>query len=547
MSTERDHWSVCPNCDTPLPEHAHYCPNCGQENHTHKQPFGHLLYEFVESITHFDAKLWATLKAIVMKPGQFVVDFVNDKRARYVPPARLYVFVSVLFFVMVNKVTESALHHSFDVEEKVRDIYGNNASEFTIEGVLGEAVVEQKGLDEIGDVKFYFNQKSDPHAQSTIAYLKTLSPTQLDSLAHEFWEEEKGKKANIDNDDEEQPTVKKPEHPLPFAQQLQKGVFYLPASLPVRYTEDEDESTSSEGYSVPVSRLMDRDTLEKNNLHLVEDIYITFPKGDKLGTATLASIKQYNRQQLLDLYGQTHAVLPDMRNQIYSEMKKLVGLLPNTYNQAGAQKSKPSTNEYGGLKLIFPNDSIRDAQFRLTKYMNDQQLTQFVAQHTNQSLDSMSWWKRSFVLKSIRQSAKFNTNEPLTERPEVLHNLLHVIIKYVSWVMFLLMPVVAFVLLIIYFRKRKFYYEHLIFSVHVHTVFFMILTIGLIINYYAHWDDAVGWGFLLGYLYLLLAMKRTYAQGWAKTIVKFSLFTLIYGFVFAMLFMISGVLGFLNF
>ncbi|WP_338876541.1 DUF3667 domain-containing protein [Spirosoma sp. SC4-14] len=546
MSTEHDQWSVCPNCDTPLPEHAHYCPNCGQENHTHKQPFGHLLYEFVESITHFDAKLWATLKATVLKPGQFVVDFVNDKRARYVPPARLYVFVSVIFFVMVNKVTESALHHSLEIEEKVHDIYGNKASEFTLDGVLGKAVVEEKGLDEIGNAKFYFNQKSDPKAQSTIAYLKTLSSTQLDSLVHEFWEEGQNEKVNIDNDAEEQQTVEKSKNPLSFAQQLQKGVSYLPASLPVRYTEDDDETTTSESYSVPVSRLIERDTLNASNLSLVKTITIPFANGDSLGIATLAALKQYNRQQLLDLYGQTHAILPDMRNQIYSEMKTLVTLLPNEYDHSRNRKVGNQA-DYLGLKLIFPNDSTRDAQIRLTKYMNDEQLTHFIAQHSNQSLDEMSWWKRSFILKSIRQSAKFKTTEPLTDRPEVLHNLLHVIIKYVSWVMFLLMPVVAFVLLIIYFRKRKFYYEHLIFSVHVHTVFFMILTIGLTISYYAHWDDAVGWCFLLGYLYLLLAMKRTYGQGWAKTIAKFALFTLIYGFVFAMLFGISGVLGFLNF
>lgn len=93
---------ACPNCGTELRKEFEYCPRCGQENHDLRVPFKTFLYEFVESITHFDTKLWNTLKVIFTRPGQLTKDYVEGKRARYVQPARFYVFVSLVFFLVTS-------------------------------------------------------------------------------------------------------------------------------------------------------------------------------------------------------------------------------------------------------------------------------------------------------------------------------------------------------------------------------------------------------------------------------------------------------------
>lgn len=93
---------ACPNCGAELQKEFEFCPRCGQENHDLRVPFKTFLYEFAESITHFDAKLWSTLKVIFTKPGQLTKDFVEGKRARYVHPARFYLFVSVIFFALLT-------------------------------------------------------------------------------------------------------------------------------------------------------------------------------------------------------------------------------------------------------------------------------------------------------------------------------------------------------------------------------------------------------------------------------------------------------------
>ncbi|HMW95963.1 MAG TPA: zinc ribbon domain-containing protein [Flavobacteriales bacterium] len=61
MARRRRKGPSCPNCGTGLRPEFEFCPHCGQENHDLRVPFKIFLYEFVESITHFDTKLWNTL------------------------------------------------------------------------------------------------------------------------------------------------------------------------------------------------------------------------------------------------------------------------------------------------------------------------------------------------------------------------------------------------------------------------------------------------------------------------------------------------------
>ncbi|GAB3172484.1 DUF3667 domain-containing protein [Telluribacter humicola] len=114
--------SVCPNCNHLLHPEDNYCPNCGQENHDLKIPLGHLLYEFVESITHFDTKLWETSKAIFTRPGKITKDFLDGKRARYVPPARMYVFVSFVFFLLLNTVFDRSIQEGKTIDFRSVDV-----------------------------------------------------------------------------------------------------------------------------------------------------------------------------------------------------------------------------------------------------------------------------------------------------------------------------------------------------------------------------------------------------------------------------------------
>ncbi|MBO9639231.1 MAG: DUF3667 domain-containing protein [Siphonobacter aquaeclarae] len=128
--------TACPNCGEILKPAANFCPNCGQENHNLDVPLGHLIYEFVESIFHFDTKFWETARAIFTKPGLITKDFVEGKRARYVPPARLYIFISFIFFLVLNTALDKAVEEVTEEKEKIEHIVNRETASADTDSLL---------------------------------------------------------------------------------------------------------------------------------------------------------------------------------------------------------------------------------------------------------------------------------------------------------------------------------------------------------------------------------------------------------------------------
>lgn len=110
----------CPNCGQRLHVEDNFCPKCGQENHTHKLPLKHYAMEFIESLFHFDTKLWQTVKEFFAHPGLATKNFNDNKRARYVPPFRLYLFVSAIYFLILSLVP-GVVHINLNEGEKKTD------------------------------------------------------------------------------------------------------------------------------------------------------------------------------------------------------------------------------------------------------------------------------------------------------------------------------------------------------------------------------------------------------------------------------------------
>jgi hypothetical protein len=116
-SKHRNKHTICPNCGTQVGE-QNFCPECGQENHDLNIPFGHLILEVLENTLHLDTKLWHSLKAVFTKPGLITKEFVEGKRARHIPPFRMYVFIAVVFFFVVTVFTEKTIKETEKVSEK---------------------------------------------------------------------------------------------------------------------------------------------------------------------------------------------------------------------------------------------------------------------------------------------------------------------------------------------------------------------------------------------------------------------------------------------
>jgi hypothetical protein len=106
MARKRTKRPACPNCDLPLRDEDNYCARCGQENHTHKLPLRYFFVELLGGMLNFDTKLVRTLRDLFAPPGLATRNFNENRRARYVPPLRLYLFTSLVFFLVAAWLPE---------------------------------------------------------------------------------------------------------------------------------------------------------------------------------------------------------------------------------------------------------------------------------------------------------------------------------------------------------------------------------------------------------------------------------------------------------
>ncbi len=90
---------ICLNCNAAI--YGRFCHVCGQENLEPHESFWHLLTHFLFDLIHFDGKFFSTLKYLLFKPGFLAEEHARGRRADYLHPIRLYIFVSAFFFLIM--------------------------------------------------------------------------------------------------------------------------------------------------------------------------------------------------------------------------------------------------------------------------------------------------------------------------------------------------------------------------------------------------------------------------------------------------------------
>lgn len=122
-------------------------------------------------------------------------------------------------------------------------------------------------------------------------------------------------------------------------------------------------------------------------------------------------------------------------------------------------------------------------------------------------------------------------------KKEFIKKLVETFLHNIPKMLFFLLPLYAFFLKLLYFRKKEFYYvDHAIFSLHFFSLIFILLIVS---NYIL--DKIFGtaifstFAFVWINVYLLVAMKRLYQEKWGRTVLKF----VTLGFLFAIAIVIT--------
>jgi len=139
----------------------------------------------------------------------------------------------------------------------------------------------------------------------------------------------------------------------------------------------------------------------------------------------------------------------------------------------------------------------------------------------------------TFVERFVRKrSEKFKSMSSL----EAVNYFKAAFIKYMPNAVFLLLPVFALILYVLYRKTGRFFAEHLIFALHIHAFSFIALMIGLVL------PDALDIIVPLWILvYLFIALRKVYGESRRRTTLKFAALLFSYMLIFQITML--GLLG----
>lgn len=96
--------TVCLNCRSPLL--GDFCYECGQPRKGWIRHIHGIVGDFLDSVLNFDSRTLRTLGPLLLRPGYLSLEYFAGRRVRYVTPLRLYVFLSVVAFLLVGWNTQ---------------------------------------------------------------------------------------------------------------------------------------------------------------------------------------------------------------------------------------------------------------------------------------------------------------------------------------------------------------------------------------------------------------------------------------------------------
>ena len=94
----------CLNCGAPL--HGTFCAGCGQRAVPPHPTVRELAGDAWHELSGYDGRIMATIRGLT-RPGFLTREYLEGRRAHYLPPVRIYLIVSVIYFVIAASVPET--------------------------------------------------------------------------------------------------------------------------------------------------------------------------------------------------------------------------------------------------------------------------------------------------------------------------------------------------------------------------------------------------------------------------------------------------------
>lgn len=209
-----------------------------------------------------------------------------------------------------------------------------------------------------------------------------------------------------------------------------------------------------------------------------------------------------------------------------------------TKTQSSGSPSAPAKTDSLSLPVWEPTDSTSAdsaaapyaavPDTALTMAMRDsliadtsalRQGAQTVAEYRREQ-DSLPAEERDgFILRQFKEKGLKLKEASERNDKQILKSMGDNFLKNLPKLFFLLLPVIALILKLLYIRRKIYYTDHFFFSVFFYCFVFTVYSLTIPLD---HWLglDLGFWMFWASAIYLLVAMKRFYGQSWRRTTVK---------------------------
>ncbi|MCX6287010.1 MAG: DUF3667 domain-containing protein [Bacteroidetes bacterium] len=140
----------CLNCGHQLWVNDLFCHQCGQKRLEREDlSFSHLIGESFFDYFHFDSKFFRTILPLIYKPGWLTLEFMKGKRRSYVEPFKLFLVISIIYFILLPFSNETEKKESDKVMPETEGVQkvGEKADLVHIHYSLRNVPVSRSGQD----------------------------------------------------------------------------------------------------------------------------------------------------------------------------------------------------------------------------------------------------------------------------------------------------------------------------------------------------------------------------------------------------------------
>ncbi len=449
----------CNNCNAPLT--GPFCHICGQRDDDLRRPIWTFFRELLDAIFDTDSKIIKTVLLLVFVPGGLSRDFMEGKRARYLPPFRLYIVLLFIFFSTLS--IADILIIDIHVTPKAETVAAREALEAEIEAA-----------QEIAD----------------------KNVRELLEAAREQNDSEKRPLAVGPDIEFSSPVV--PIDPIELERDIQEQVATVE-----RVAREAVLDAQIQGLMRVIQNIENDGGAESQAIEdFLEALTVELETVRQAGADPDFTVVRERAQALLN------DPATKLSEQSTNSVQALLNLNPNTLaNIVGAGS--------GGGDL-----NIGDGDIDISELPYDFDIDMFVP-NSNDQRDGIKQEDIDFILEDpdtpdIVKKATEGFMEGLRS-PREFNKLFN---DWLPWALVFLMPVFAGILRLTHWGKRRYYLNQLVFALHFHSFLFVMLTtfafvvplIGGEIAFRVFWGGTS--------LYLIIALKVGQQQGWIRAFLK---------------------------